>query len=106
MAVNEPERITVRIERLVLETEHPVDGFALQQELGAAIDAVLVERGIPEGWRHQRTVPSLVVDGVAWDGRAGEAGLARAVAEALYVASSAPAGSRSGSASWMPGAGP
>jgi hypothetical protein len=79
-----PGRITVRIDRLVLQTDHPVDAFALRRALGEAVCAVLVERGVPEAWHADVRRPVAVIDGLAWDGQGGEPALARAVASKLY----------------------
>jgi hypothetical protein len=76
--------VTVRIDRLVVETGHSVDTFALQRALGEAIREVLVERGVPDAWAADICTPVAVVDGFAWDGRGGEPGLARALADRLY----------------------
>jgi hypothetical protein len=79
-----PSEITVQIDRLVVETDHPVDGFALQRALGDAIRDVVTERGLPSCWQSDGSVPLAVVDGLAWDGQGGEPGLARALAVRLY----------------------
>jgi len=82
--MNAPAEINVRIDRLVLETDHPVDAFALRRALGEAVCAVLVERGVPEAWHADVRTPVAVIDGLGWDGQGGEPGLARAVASQLY----------------------
>lgn len=76
--------ITVRIDRLVVETEHPVDAFALQRALSAALLTVVSERGVPAAWSRDRRTTAAVVDGFAWDGHGAEHGLAAALAVSLY----------------------
>jgi hypothetical protein len=82
--VAQPAEIEVRIDRLVVETEHPFDGFALRLRLADAVRAVLAERGLPAAWDRDRGTPVSVIDDLGWDGRGGEAGLAHALAVGLY----------------------
>ena len=86
-----PAEIAVRIDRLVVETEHPVDAFALQRALADAVRAVLSERGVPAAWSQDARTPVAVVHGFAWDGQGAEPGLARALAVRLYEDALAPA---------------
>jgi hypothetical protein len=81
--VTGPE-ITVHIDRLVIETDQPVDGNAFPEALTEALQAVLRERGVPASWNRDRTRTSTVVDGWTWDGRGGMSGLASNVAARLY----------------------
>jgi len=83
--VSTADQVTVRIDRLVIDSEYPVDGLALQRALGEAIGAVLAERGMPSTWQRDVAVTLAVVDNIGWDGRGGESGLARALAEALHT---------------------
>jgi hypothetical protein len=82
--MNARRDVTVRIDRLVVETQHPVDAFALQRALGEALREVLVERGVPEAWSADIRTPVAVLDGLAWNGLGGEPELGRALAERLY----------------------
>ena len=86
MAVTSPDRVSVRIERLVVETDRLVDGFALQLALGEAIRRVVTERGLPASWRRDASVTLAVLGPLDWDGRSGETGLAQALAERLHEA--------------------
>jgi hypothetical protein len=79
-----PIEVVVRIDRLVVETEHPVDTFDLQRGLADAVRSVVAERGLPASWDHDVRTPVSVIDGFSWDGRGGEPGLARALATRLY----------------------
>jgi hypothetical protein len=76
--------VVLRIERLVLETRHAVDAYALELALPEAISAVVAEHGVPADWQRPAVVPVRVIDGFTWDGHGGEPGLARALAECLY----------------------
>jgi hypothetical protein len=89
-AVDVPVEIAVRIDRLVVETEHAVDAFALQRVLADAMRAVVSERGVPEAWSRDTRTRVLVIDGFAWDGQGAEPGLARALAVRLHEAAPAP----------------
>lgn len=80
-----PDRVTVRIEHLVVDTRRPVDGFALQVALGEAIRDVICERGLPDVWQRSGAVPTAVLSDLEWDGRGGETGLARCLAEYLHT---------------------
>jgi hypothetical protein len=82
--MNARRDVTVRIDRLVVETRHPVNAFGLQRALGAAVREVLLERGVPEAWSADIRTPVAVLDGLAWTGLGGELELARALAERLY----------------------
>ena len=84
MAVTAPVEITVQIDRLVIETEHPVDGLALRRALAEAISAVVTERGVPSTWQRDASVPLAIVHDFHWDGAGGELGLARGLAVRLY----------------------
>ena len=79
-----PAHIHLRIDRLVLETEHPVDAFSLRRALSEAVCEVLAERGVPEAWHTDRRIPLAVTEGPAWDGRGGEPALAGVAACQLY----------------------
>lgn len=79
-----PADITVRIDRLVVETEEPVDASAFQRELAVALRVVVEERGVPDGWDRDVRMLHTVIDGLAWDGRGAVPGLARAVAAGIY----------------------
>jgi hypothetical protein len=83
-AVDAPTAIDLRIDRLVVETRHGVDAFALQCALVDAVRAVVEERGVPAAWRHDARTGAAVIRGFAWDGQGGEPGLARALALRLY----------------------
>jgi len=76
--------VALRIERLVIETDEPIDGFTLQVALGEAIHQVVTERGLPSSWRHDRAAQLAVVDGVDWNGHGAEPGLAWALAQRLF----------------------
>lgn len=84
-----PDRARVRIDRIIVETDHPVDGFALQLALGDALREVVAGRGVPRSWQRDGTVPALALGQVDWDGRGGAPGLARAVAERLHAVADA-----------------
>jgi hypothetical protein len=79
-----PTEITVAIDRLVVETEHPVDAFAFRLALTHALQAVVEERGVPAGWTTDVRAPLAVIDGFEWDGQGAESCLASAVAARLY----------------------
>jgi len=79
-----PAGITVRIDRLVVETEEPVDASAFQRELAVALRVVVEERGVPDGWGRNVRLLHAVIDGFVWDGRGAVPGLARAVAAGIY----------------------
>ena len=85
-----PARIAVRIDRLVVETEHPVDAFALRRALADAVRAVVSERGVPAAWHDDAWTRIAVIRDFAWDGRGAEPGLARALAVRLYEGALAP----------------
>ena len=85
-AVEPPVAIDLRIDRLVVETEHAVDAFALQRALADALRAVVDERGVPAAWRRELRVGIAVIPGFAWDGYGAEPGLARILATRLYEA--------------------
>lgn len=76
--------ITIRIDRLVVETEHAVDAAALRRALAGAVRAVVDERGVPPAWHRAARTPVAVIDGFTWDGHGGEPGLARALAARIY----------------------
>lgn len=76
--------VTLHIDRLMVETDRPVDALALQPALSAALEAIVAERGVPAAWGEDVSVPSAMIEGFAWDGHGGERGLARAVAARLY----------------------
>jgi hypothetical protein len=76
--------VTLRIDRLVVETDRPVDAFALRRALVAALESILVERGVPRAWGRDVLARSARIDAFAWDGQGGEPGLARALAARLY----------------------
>jgi hypothetical protein len=82
--VDGPVDIALRIDRLVVETEHAVDAFALQRALTDAVRALIIDRGVPAAWRRDTHARVAVVDGFAWDGRGAEPGLAQALAVRLY----------------------
>ena len=79
-----PAEITVAIDRLVIETEHPVDPFAFSLALTEALRAVVEQRGVPTSWSAGGHAPVAVIEEFGWDGRGAETGLARAVATRLY----------------------
>ena len=89
-AADAPVEIAVRIDRLVVETEHCVDPFALRRALADAVEAVVSERGVPPAWRSDGRTGLAVIRGLEWDGHGGEPGLARAVALSLYERAEAP----------------
>lgn len=80
-----PVAIDLRIDRLVVETGHAVDAFALQRALVDAVRAVVEERGVPAAWRRDARTGATVIRGFAWDGQGGEPGLARALALHLHA---------------------
>jgi hypothetical protein len=84
--------IAVRIDRLVVETEHAaaVDAFALHRALADAVRAVVDHRGVPAAWHRGARTPVAVLDDFAWDGQGAEPGLARALAVRLYEEALAP----------------
>jgi hypothetical protein len=89
-----PAEVVVRIDKLVVETEQPVDASALRQALAAAVQEVIADRGWPQECLRDTWTPMSVIDGFAWDGRGGESGLAQALAAGLYEHALAPGGSR------------
>ena len=88
--VDVPVEIAVRIDRLVVETEHAVEAFALQRALPDAVRAVVSERGVPAAWSRDARTRVAVIHGFAWDGQGAEPGLARALALRLYEGALAP----------------
>jgi hypothetical protein len=76
--------VSLRIDRLVVETEQPVDAFAFRQALTEVLREVVQERGVPDGWSQDTATPAAVIEGLSWDGTGGERGLAYAVADRLY----------------------
>jgi hypothetical protein len=85
-----PVEISLRIDRLVVQTRHPVDAFALRCALADAVRAVVSERGVPAAWHGDARTPGVVFDGFVWDGRGAERGLAQALAVRLYEGALAP----------------
>ena len=79
-----PADITLHIDRMVVETVEPVDASAFQRELAVALRAVVEERGVRDGWGRDVRMLHTVIDGLAWNGRGGLPGLARAVAVGIY----------------------
>lgn len=77
--------LNLRIDRLVVETEHPVDAFAFRQALTEVLRDVVQSRGVPAGWSQDTAQPATVIDNLTWDGTGGERGLAYAVADRLYT---------------------
>jgi hypothetical protein len=82
--MTERKTITLRIDQLVIESDARLNGHALQRALGTALEAIIIERGVPEAWSHSLTLRSAVVSEAGWDGRGAEVGLARSLATQLY----------------------
>lgn len=92
--VDAPAEVVVRIDRLVVETDQPVNGFALQRALADAVQQVISERGCPHAWSRDAGTPVSVIDGFVWDGSGGEPGLAQALAVSLFEHALSPGGAR------------
>lgn len=82
----DPTGAQIRIDRIVVETAHPVDAAALPDALGTALRTVISDRGLPRGWTATQHVPTLNLGRLAWDGRGGTPGLAEALVDQLYAA--------------------
>lgn len=80
-----PGHIHIRIDRLILESDHPVEAVAMRRALSAALHAVVVERGVPDAWNTGRADAVAVTERPATaSGDGDEHGLARAAASQIY----------------------
>lgn len=85
------QELSIRIDRLVVDADEPIDGFAFQLALSSALKSVFEERGLPDGHRDAVHQPRVVLADLPVDqgqerrvGQTRETILAQALATRLY----------------------
>jgi hypothetical protein len=84
MAMKRSVSVELAIEQVTVEGVGPQNGFALKLALQRELARLVRERGVPQGWDHERSGQVIDIPSLQWDGRGGETGLAAALAGELY----------------------